>query len=881
VIRTGIKRVFRLALHRRDRWEREVEDEIKLHLALRAEQLVAMGASPDDAYQEAVRKFGPLVESRARLIDAARHREQRMQRTEYLSDLRQDIGFALRSLGRQRSWTAVALLTFALGIGATTAVFSVVSALLLHFMPYPNANRIVYVSQEPTEGNTTGISVSITPVSQIVREWMRNAHSFEAFETGQLVKKRLKTVSGDPSEVGVASIFPTFVNFTGQHVVRGRMFTQNDIVDGGRVVLLSETMWRTRFAASDSVFGKVVTLGDSTYQIIGVLPSTVQLPPYVPKSPDFWIPFDIRTENLGVWGLIGRLRPGVDIPQAQRELDSVYARSTSTGTIPFRARITTPSQRVNFRDSLVMLTGAVALVLLVACANVAHLLLARSASRQRELAIRAALGAGRGRLLRQLLTESMLLTGAGALLGIAIGWAGLKALIALRPGSLNSLELARLDGTTLALAVGVAVASGVLFGILGVLQAARSSTNDSLKASALSSSHSRRERRFRAGLVVSEMALSATLIVGAVMLVRSVVNLQRTDLGFTPHGLYAVTLPLADYGFETPAARASFVAEFMRRARAVPSVASASLTGVQPGSRWFSVGRFQVEGEPPGPENKTDLIDINSIQSAFFATMRIPMKEGTLFTDTLPEARQVIVNAGFARKHWPAGSAVGHRIRVAHSDKTPWYTIVGVAGEASTSGPMAESSAPLLYTAYDNGHNSAVVLVRTNADARALSPLLDIARTMGVRRPRPVESVEETMHGFLAGPRFIMLLLTALTLLAVALAAIGLYGVMSHRVAQDTREIGIRVALGASGSRIGRTVIARGLALTAAGTVLGLGGARWATKVVESQLHGVSPLDPVSFVVGALVLIAISLVACLVPMRRALAVDPMTAIRSD
>ena len=805
-----------------------------------------------------------------------------MQRTEYLSDLRQDIGFALRSLGRQRSWTAVALLTFALGIGATTAVFSVVSALLLHPLPYPNADRIVYVAQEPTEGNNTGISVSITPLSQIVSEWMRNAHSFETFETGQVRTRKLKTVGGEPSRVSVASIFPSFVNFTGQRVLRGRMFTQADIVDGGHVVLLGETMWRTRFAASDSVFGKVVTLGDSTYQIIGVLPSTVQVPQsYVPKMPDFWIPFDIRTANLGLSNLVGRLRPGVSIPQAEHELDSVWARSTTTGRILFRARITTPSQRVRFRDSLVMLTGAVALVLLVACANVAHLLLARSASRQRELAIRAALGAGRGRLLRQLLTESMLLTSAGAALGIGIGWVGLKGLVALRPGSLDSLQLARLDGTTLAFAVGVAAASGAVFGILGVLQSARSSTNESLKASALSSSHSRGERRLRAGLVVSEMALSATLIVGAVMLVRSVVNLQRTDLGFTPHGLYAVSLPLDDYGFATPAARASFVAEFMRRAQGVPSVVSASLSGVQPGSRWFSVGRFQVEGEPPGAKNKTDLIDINSIQSAFFATMRIPIKQGTLFTDTLPEARQVIVNAGFARKHWPTGSAVGHRVRVAQSDSTPWFTIVGVAGEASTSGAMSESSAPLLYTPWDNGHSSALALVRTNGDARSLAPLLDIARTMGVRRPPPIESVEETMRGFLAAPRFVMLLLTAFTLLAVALAAIGLYGVMSHRVAQDTREIGIRVALGASGSRIGRTVIARGLVLTVAGIVLGLAGARWATKIVESQLHGVSRLDPASFIVGALVLVAISVVACLVPMRRALAVDPMTAIRAD
>ena len=879
MIRAGIRRVLHLPLRRRDRWEQDVEDEIKLHLLLRAEQLVAQGVSPDDAHREAVRKFGPLGEARARLLDAARHREERMQRTEYMSDLRQDISFALRSLRRQRGWTVVTLLTLALGIGATTAVFSVVSSLLLHPLPYPNADRIVYVDQQPTEKNTTGVSVSIVPVTQVVQLWMKNAHTFETFESAWWAERQLKT-NGDPSSVDVAYVFPTFLKFAGGTMLRGRMFTPSDIAAGSRVVLLGEATWRTRFAASDSVLGKLITVGDTIYQIVGVVPSSLVLPRFRARPIDMWLPLDLQKQNQGVNTLLGRLRPGVDIAEAQRDLDSVYARGTNTGRPDFHARITTPAQRVQFQDSLIMLTGAVALVLLVACANVAHLLLARSATRHRELAIRAALGAGRGRLLRQLLTESILLTSTGAAIGIVVGWAGLRGLIALRPASLDLLQSSRLDGTTLATAIGVAALSGILFGILGVIQSSRSSTNDSLKSSAPASSQSRGERRLRAGLVISEMALCGTLIVGAVMLVRTVNNLQRADLGFTRHGLYAVSLPLSASGFKTPEARAAFLADFMRRVRTVPSVSSAAVTGIVPGTRWFSIGRLEVEGEPPLATGKTQLIDIGSVQPSYFATMRTAIREGTVFTDTLATSNQVIVNAGFARKHWPAGQAVGHRVRVAYDGKEPWHTIVGVAADVGTSGPNAESTAPILYSPLSD-RGTLNVLVRTDGDARSLAPLIDLARNMGIRRPPPIESVEDTMNRAIAAPRFIMLVLTVFTSLAVVLAAIGLYGVMTHRVAQDTREIGIRVALGATGSRIGRSVVARGLALTIAGTAVGLAGAVWATHIVESQLYGVSRLDPASFVAGAAVLIAIGLAACVVPMRRALAVDPMTAIRAD
>jgi putative ABC transport system permease protein len=691
--------------------------------------------------------------------------------------------------------------------------------------------------------------------------------------------------TGDPSSVDAAMVLPTFLKFAEQRPLLGRMFTDADIDGGGRVVLLGESFWRTRFAADPSVLGKAITLKDSMYTIIGVMPASLRYPSIAAEVLDLWLPLNIKNDKEGM-SFIGRLRPGVAAHAAATELDSIFARSSGFSKakqpIPFVTRISSPGDTVSFRESLILLSVAVGFVLLVACANVAHLLLARSATRQREMAVRAALGAGRARLFRQLLTESLMVSLAGSALGVAVGWLGLRALVAMRPPTVSELAAAHLDATTLATAIALAIVTGIAFGVLGALQSSRSSTHDALKASATNTSGSRLQARGRAALVISEMALSAALVVTATMLVRSVIKLQNADLGFQPHSLYSVELRLPESRYATPASRAAVVTEVLSRAEHLPGVRAITLATSAPGSRSFSVGRLEIEGEAPPPAGTMSFIDVNNVLPSYFAATGMRMFEGTSFTDTSTAARQVVVNAAFARKHWPQGSAVGHRLRILRKTAEPWSTIVGVVGDASTSGAGMQSAAPFIYSPLGSADDVVyAVLVRVAGDASKVQPIRGIVKQIDAKLPSPVSSVEETVGRAISGPRFIMLLLTVFTSLALVLAAVGMYGVMTYTVTQKTREIGIRVALGAPSARIARSVLVSGAALAVVGSIIGLSFAAWGTKLIESQLYGVARSDVVSFAAAVVVLVAAALLACLLPMRRALSVDPITAIRAD
>jgi len=880
VIRSGIRRWLHLALRRRDRWEREVEDEIKLHLALRVEQLMASGATPDDAYREAVQRFGPLKESRARMIDAARQRERHMRRTEYFADLKQDLTFALRTLRRQKGWTAVTVLTLALGLGATTAVFSVVSSLLIHAVPYPNGDRVMLVYQELTKGGSGAAAEVMRAQPRVLRLWQEGSHSFEALE-GFMPQAMTMRAADTSVTVNTALIEPTFPKFAGVRPIVGRMFDQTDITSGERVTLLSEGFWRTRLGGRTDVIGQRITLDSSLYTVIGVLPASLRWPQPQTERLDVWLPLDLNPGGLPrmkTVDVVGRLRPGVSTQTAARELDSLLARAAGfkLDALPIRSLIVPPAKHLTFYDSLLLLTFAVGLVLLIACANVAHLLVARSSGRQRELAIRTALGAGRGRVLRQLLTESLLLAIGGTAMGVFAGWIGLRLLIALRPPTLAELATARLDSTTLVLAVLVAGATAIVFGLLGSARAGRIATHDALKNTSTSASRANRGQT-RTLLVVSEMALSATLVVGATMLVRSVIKMQNADLGFEPKGLY--TLNIGGLDSRPGPERTALTQLVMTRLAAVSGIRSVALTSNPTGGRTFAISTLEVEGEDPPPLTATMRIDVNRIGRGYFQTMNMRLVEGTPFTDTTAAAHQVIVNAGFARKHWPVGSAVGRRIR--RMAREPWMTIVGVANDALTSGARSEVSAPRLYTPTDEAGEYLMIVLRTDGTADPVAPVRALVRSIDPGFTATLQSVEVKMSETIAAPRFIMLILTAFTVLALVLAGIGLYGVMSYSVAERTREIGIRVALGATRGRVAQMVVASGVVVGLIGSVIGVVVASWGTKLIERQLYDVGRLDIVSFSVAIVVLFLAAVVASVVPTRRALAVDPMTAIRAD
>ena len=871
------------------RVERDVDDELAFHLEMRTRENVARGMSEAEARADAVRRLGDLHAARAACIETDHRMERRMTRTRWLDALAQDVRFAFRSSLRQKGWTAIAVLTLALGIGANTAVFSVVNSLLLHPLPYPRLDRVRIVFQEPSEGNATGMSVMISPTVGFIREWRASSRSFEAIEPFGTTDMGLRQGDGVPAVVHTARVLPSFMRFAGVRPLLGRGFLASDLgEEAGRVAVIGEPMWRARFGSDPSIVGKPITLDGKPYTVIGVAPPDLRLPQLDQPSTDVWLPLDLATQtNLGL-ALIGRLREGAEQAAAAKELDSLAARSEASVanaaqrmSTNFRTKLVAPRELVGFRDSLLMLAGAVALVLLIACANVAHLMLARAATRQRELAVRAALGAGRARLLRQLLTESLVLAAAGCVGGIAIGWLALQAIIAVRPPSLGELGAVRMEPIALGVAAAISVVTGVLFGMVGAVQSARHGTHDALKAGALSASGTRRQQRLRSALVVSEIALSTCLLVGATLLVRSVMHLQSIDLGFDSRNLYGVEVALPQGADGRPVGHVAFYDQLLERARAIPGVRAVTLAGGAPPRRSFMVGALHVEGKPAPPAGSSSFIPFNPVSDDFFRFMGIRLLEGTMFTDTSSKARQVIVNEGMAKKQWPGESAVGKRLRVSFGNEGDWMTVVGVVADARTGGVTSDPADAMIYTPVGHAFSLAA-LVRTSGGGDPIGQLRAVAASIDANLPPPtITSVEDAVTQGIARPRFTMLLLAAFSTLALVLSAVGLYGVMAYAVAQRTREIGIRIALGATRRTIARAVLGQGAALAVAGVVSGLLAAAWGTKLLQKMLYGVERTDPASFMAGAAVLLATALVACVVPMRRAVRVDPQVAMRAE
>jgi len=474
----------------------------------------------------------------------------------------------------------------------------------------------------------------------------------------------------------------------------------------------------------------------------------------------------------------------------------------------------------------------------------------------------------------------MMLSIAGCIGGLAIAWGGLRLLMAARPESLSELAVARMDGMTLLITTLLSVATGLAFGLVGALQAVRRSTHDNLKAGSLATSEGRTRGHARGLLVVTEMALCTMLLVGAALLLRSVMHLQQREAGYNPKGLYSLSVNLPD-GRYTRAAVAAFFDEFVVRARQVPGVEGVTRTSAGPFAMSYSIGALQLEGQPEPPMGTTQFIPYNGVEPEFFKLLGIRMAQGTTFTDTSAAAAQVIVNEGFARKHWRGQSAIGRKLRIVFNGKGEWKTIVGVVGDALTLGLAEDAGAPLIYTP-GTGRFRPKVLVRISGDTKVLPVLANITSGLDAKLPPPqMNSIELAMQKSIGTQRFTMVLLMIFTGVAVGLAAVGLYGVLAYTVVQRTREIGIRIALGASRRSVARSVMTHGMVLAAMGAMVGLVAARGGVQLLGNLLYGVQQTDVVSFALSAFALFLVAAVACLVPMRRALSVDPLIAMKAD
>ncbi len=653
------------------------------------------------------------------------------------------------------------------------------------------------------------------------------------------------------------------------------------------VALISEPFWRTQFGESKAVLGQRLTLNGKPFTVIGVTSGGLRLPPGEKDRVDVWTPIGPdATDFLGA--CVVRLRAGVRTIDVERELDSLSVRSghpLKVGSEMFTAKLAEPGAIRGYRQSLYLLAGAVALLLLVACANVPHLMLARSATREREIAIRAALGAGKLRLARQLLTESLLLSLAGCICGVLLGIGGVRALLALRPASLDALDQTRMDPHALIVALILSAAAGVVFGLTATLHSLRHSASDSLRTTALNGTANQTTHRARSVLVVSEMALSALLLVSAALLVRSVQNLEHVDTHFDTSDLYSMRIPLIPTRYPSTESRHALIDAIIDRVRRLPSVAQVTYASSTPANSGYMISRLETADDrslPPGM-----MAAYNNVTPEYFDVLRLRLESGRTFSPNASSDNEILVNEGLAKRLWPGDDAIGKRLRFASADPEkpqPWQTVVGVVPNIPAHGLSSDPSDPMFYTSnLKSSFMGAVqIVVRARPGANPAADLRRAAMTVDPRSAPPsVQGVATALEDSIASQRFTMTLIAAFAILAVVLSAIGLYGVISYVVTQRTREIGIRMALGALPAEVARTVVARGLALSVVGLSLGLIAAVWGTKLIKSALFGVTGTDATSYAMTGIALLMVSILASYVPMRRAMRVDPVIAMRGD
>ena len=820
-----------------------------------------------------------------------------------MTGLRQDLRYAFRGLWQRPGFTLVAVLTLALGIGANSAIFSVVNGVLLRALPYEQSDRLAMIWGHRNQEPLAEISV---PEYWDLRERTRAFTGVAAFADGNVNL----TGSGRPERIRAGYLTGNTIPLLGVAPAVGRGFTaEEDLPGGPAVVLLSDGLWRRRFGADPAVVGRVLTLDDTPTTVIGVMPPEFQLPTHYAGAPrELWAPMQLDPAiNRAERGwhfleVIGRLRDGITLESASAETSSLMrgmlASYPTEYTPEFDGSATAVSQAVvgDVRPALLVLLGAVALLLLIACANVAGLLLARSEARQREIALRTALGAGRPRLVRQLLTESLLLAAAGGLVGLLLAVWGVRGLVLVAPPSVPRLEAVGIDLRVLGYTLGVTLVTGVLFGLAPALHAVRGNLTDALTDGGRAGTTGRVRQRVRQALVAGQVAVALVLVTGAGLLVQSFLRLRQVNPGFVPEGLLTARVELSPVRYQANDAKRRFYEGLLERLRSVPGVRSAAIARALPMTGKLEIGdwSFVLEGQAASPPLPTDWhpADWQVVSPGYFATMGIPVRQGRDFaaSDRLGAPGAIIINRTLARQVWPEGDALGRRVLLGGGGAdSVWRTVVGIVGDVRHRG-LAASPRPEMFLPYGQfpaGTGtvppSMHVVLRAAGDPAALATALGAA-VAGLDPDVPlsgVQTMETAMGSWAAERRLIMLLVSGFAVVALVLGSVGIYGVMAHLVTQREREIGVRMALGALPGQILRLVVSQSAWLVGAGIAAGTVGALAATRVLGSLLFQVRPTDPLTFLATALVLIAAAAGATLVPALRAIRTDPAHALRSE
>jgi predicted permease len=872
------------ALFFKPKMEDELQAEIQFHLEREIEENIARGMTPEDARYAAIRSFGG--------VERVKEESRDVRGVRLLEEVWQDLRYCARILMKQPGFTSFAALTLALGIGANTAIFSIVNAVLLHPLPFAEPERLMWFGAWVGADKEQGV----TPADFL--DYREQSRSFTQIAASVFdgIPMNLSG-AGEPEPVMGVYVTANYMDVFGVKPALGRTFAAeeglegNNLEAGDRVAVLSHALWRRRFGGDPAIINQTITLDNRNVTVIGVMPPQFQYPPGV----EFWLPFRFpaspqdafRSREVRLLRPVARLNSGVTMAEAKAEVETIARRLQSLypRTNANKSLFLTPLQERlvgNIRLTLLTLLGAVGCVLLIACANVANLLLARASARGREIAVRSALGAGRRRVVRQLLTESLALASLGGLGGMLLAKGGMKLLVSLSADHLPRADEVRINTTVFGFTLAVAFLTGLLFGLAPALQSARLNLTEALKEGGRGAGSGARRRRTLNLLVVGEVALAMVLLIGAGLLINSFVRLQHVSPGFDEKNLLTAQIRIPN-PFAQPEKKQRFFEQLQQRLAALPGVEAVGLITELPLANQIAHFKFKIEGSPEPDPGQTPDADIRNVNHNYFRAMRIPLLKGRYFTeaDVSGNAKVVVISDELARLYFAGEDPVGRRLLRGPLGKEEALEIIGVVGDVRHRGLdvgfRQTIYAPSLTLGFTN------LVIRTTNDPVSLAAA--VRREVAAIDPNQPVATIKTMEGWVsesvAQPRFRTLLLGMFSAAALLLAMAGIYGVMSYAVSQRTHELGVRMALGARAGDVRRLVIRQGMKLALAGVAIGLAAAFALTRLIKDLLFRVEATDPVTFATISLLLTGVALVACYLPARRATKVDPLVALRCE